>query len=44
MEVEESNPYFPLKEFILFNSPLKAEALITKLKEFNSQVLPQNYR
>ena len=38
MEVEETNPYFPLKEFITFNAPLKVEALATKLKEFNSQV------
>jgi hypothetical protein len=38
MDVEETNPYFPLKEFITFNAPLKADALINKLKEFNSQV------
>jgi hypothetical protein len=38
MEVEETNPYFPLKEFILFNGPLKADAIISKLKEFNNQV------
>jgi hypothetical protein len=38
MEVEETNLYFPLKEFITFNAPLKADALINKLKEFNSQV------
>jgi hypothetical protein len=38
MEVEESNPYFPLKEFIVFNTPLKSDALTSKLKEFNGQV------
>ncbi len=38
MDVEETNPYFPLKEFITFNAPLKADALLNKLKEFNSQV------
>jgi hypothetical protein len=38
MDVEETNPYFPLKEFITFNAPLKNDALINKLKEFNSQV------
>jgi hypothetical protein len=38
MDVEETNTYFPLKEFITFNAPLKADALINKLKEFNNQV------
>jgi len=36
--IPRDNKYFPLKEFIKFDSPVKAEAMVNKLKEFNSQV------
>jgi len=35
------NNYFPMAEFLLFNQPVKAEAMTKKLKEFNSQVLEE---
>eukprot|EP00088_Acartia_fossae_P071104 TRINITY_DN9696_c0_g1_i1.p1 TRINITY_DN9696_c0_g1~~TRINITY_DN9696_c0_g1_i1.p1 ORF type:complete len:461 (-),score=109.08 TRINITY_DN9696_c0_g1_i1:204-1397(-) len=37
MDVDKSNPYFPQRDFLRFDQPLKAEALVTKLKEFNAQ-------
>jgi len=36
--VEVKNSYFPLNDFLLFDSQVKAEAMVNKLKEFNSQV------
>ena len=35
------NNYFPMAEFLLFNQPVKAEAMSKKLKEFNGQVLEE---
>ena len=35
------NNYFPMAEFLLFNQPVKAEAMSKKLKEFNEQVLEE---
>ena len=36
--VEVKNSYFPLNDFLMFDSQVKAEAMVNKLKEFNSQV------
>jgi len=43
MEVEETNQYFPHTDFLRFDGGIKAEALVKKLKEFNSQV-PEDKR
>jgi len=41
--VEVKNSYFPQMEFLKFDSQVKAEPMVNKLKEFNS-VVPDNLR
>jgi len=38
MDAQETNPYFPLFEFLRFDQGIKSEAMLKKLKELNSQV------
>jgi len=35
---ERNNKFYPLTEFLKFDSPVKDEAMVKKLKEFNNQV------
>jgi len=41
--VEVKNSYFPQTEFLKFDSQVKAEPMVNKLKEFNS-IVPDNLR
>jgi phospholipase A-2-activating protein len=38
MDVEETNQYFPIAEFLSFDQGIKSEAMLKKLRELNSQV------